>query len=232
MTPHSIPFQAGLLMTLGSRTGLCGGSVLSSTWILTAAHCPINSDRTQVILGAHQITSVEENQQRFEVLPENYRIHEEYNPSNLNNDLALLLLPREAIINNDFVAVSNLPTLGRSDSFVGDLATISGWGRTSDSSGATSAFLRSAQNNIISNIVCEQTFGSIIVDSTICKATIGVQGGCNGDSGGPLTIVENAATLQIGVVSFGSNAGCELNFPSGFARVTSFRQWIETTSGV
>lgn len=140
-------------------------------------------------------------------------------------------MPNAATI-NQFVAISVLPVLGRSDLFVGDLATISGWGRTSDGSSATSAFLRAAQNNIVTNALCAQTFGSIIVESTICKSTAGIQGGCNGDSGGPLTIAEAGGRLQIGVVSFGSGAGCELGFPSGFARVTSFRQWIQTTSQI
>lgn len=53
-----------------------------------------------------------------------------------------------------------------------------------------------------------------------------------GDSGGPLVIEIDDAYTQIGVVSFGAAAGCELGYPDGFARVTSFLDWIETNSGI
>lgn len=61
---------------------------------------------------------------------------------------------------------------------------MAGWGRTSDSKQGTSAFLRSVQNNIITNAVCAATFGTeVVVSSTICIATTGRRGTCNGDSG-------------------------------------------------
>lgn len=41
VAPHTHPYQAGLLMSFGGGTGLCGGSVLSTRAILTAAHCKI-----------------------------------------------------------------------------------------------------------------------------------------------------------------------------------------------
>jgi chymotrypsin len=178
-------------------------------------------------MGAHQLTAQEANQQRQTVQAAiGYRLHPEYNTENLNNDIAILILPQAATL-NQFVALSVLPALGRSDSFAGVLAQATGWGRTSDSTQGTSAFLRSVQNNIITNAVCAATFGtSVVVDSTICIATTGGRGTCNGDSGGPLTVAEAGGRLQVGVVSFGAAAGCEQNFPAGFARVTSFRQWI------
>ena len=35
--------------------------------------------------------------------------------------------------------------------------------------------------------------------------------------------------LQIGVVSFGSNKGCEEGYPNGFTRVSSYASWIHDT---
>jgi len=49
-----------------------------------------------------------------------------------------------------------------------------------------------------------------------------------GDSGGALVIDNGDSFTQIGVVSFVSTAGCASGFPSGYARVTSFRSWIRT----
>jgi secreted trypsin-like serine protease len=53
-----------------------------------------------------------------------------------------------------------------------------------------------------------------------------------GDSGGALVIQSGGAYTQIGVVSFVSSAGCASGRPSGYARVTSFLDWIQTNSGV
>ena len=206
-------------------TGLCGGSVISTRAILTAAHCPESTQSTQVILGAHQLTANEANQQRFTVQPAGYRLHASYNRQTLANDIAILIIPTAAVLNS-FVAASALPALGSTNTFAGELATVSGWGRISDSTSATSPQLRAVQNNIVTNAVCAATFGSIVIDSTLCTSTVGGRGSCNGDSGGPLTVGSGGSRLQVGVVSFGAAAGCEVGFPAGFARVTSFRQWI------
>ena len=230
VVPHAHPYQAGLLMRYSGATGLCGGSVISATVVLTAAHCPLNSLSTQVILGAHQITANEANQQRRTVQPSGYRLHAGYNPSNLNNDIGILILATP-VTANQFVRWSVLPALGNSETFAGELATVTGWGRTSDTVPGTSPQLRSVQNNIITNAACISSLGAVvIVPSTICLATTGGRGTCSGDSGGPLTVARGGNRLQVGVVSFGVGAGCERGFPAGFARVTSFRQWIINNS--
>jgi chymotrypsin len=192
---------------------------------LTAAHCPIGSSSTQVILGAHALKDNERSQQRRTVQPSRYRIHAQYNPSNLNNDIATLILATP-VTANQFVQWSVLPTLGNTETFAGELATFTGWGRISDLSSDTSSELRSVQTNIITNDVCRLTFESYIIDSTLCISTAGSRGSCRGDSGGPLTINRKGGRVQVGVVSFSLSGDCERETPRGFARVTSFRQWI------
>jgi len=36
--------------------------------------------------------------------------------------------------------------------------------------------------------------------------------------------------VQVGIVSFGSSAGCTAGLPAGFTRVSSYRDWINTNS--
>lgn len=206
--PHAHPYQVALLMTFATGTGLCGGSVLNNRNILTAAHCLQGSSSTQVVMGAHQITIVETTQQRQIVQAADYRIHAQYNPQTLHNDIAILHLPATATF-NEFVAPTVLPTAFETDLFVGEQATISGWGRTSDTIQGTSPHLRFVTQPVITNAVCAATYGGVIIPSTICIATTGGRSACSGDSGGPLTIQREGQTVQIGIAVFVASAGCE-----------------------
>lgn len=206
--PNAHPYQVALLMQFATGTGLCGASVLNNRNILTAAHCLQGSSSTQVVMGAHQLTIVEPNQQRQTVQSADYRIHANYDPSTLHNDIALLHLPNEASF-NAFVQPTLLPTAFQDDLFVGEQATISGWGRTSDAGQQTSPVLRFVTQPVITNAVCAATYGGLIIPSTICIATTGGRSACNGDSGGPLTIQREGHTVQIGIAVFVAAAGCE-----------------------
>jgi secreted trypsin-like serine protease len=54
-----------------------------------------------------------------------------------------------------------------------------------------------------------------------------------GDSGGPLVYQESDGIYtEVGIVSFGSSAGCQRGYPVGFTRVTSFLSWISSNTGV
>jgi Trypsin len=60
-------------------------------------------------------------------------MHAAYNPNNLNNDIGLIGLP-SAVALGPNVAVIRLPTSGQtSATFAGILATVSGFGRTTQS---------------------------------------------------------------------------------------------------
>lgn len=215
---------------MSSMTGLCGGSIIAPRVILTAAHCVERTLSIQVILGGHNINTVKEvGQQRQTVLPSGYRMHRQYDPVWLSNDIATLILPTE-VIYDQFIQPSILPSGAEIDNlFVGELATVSGWGRFSDSNPASSTYLRFVSGNIISNEACTLVFNDMLLPSNICTSTTGGRGGCNGDSGGPLTIPSNGSLIQVGIVSFGMR-GCERGFPAAFVRVTSFIDWIAENS--
>jgi secreted trypsin-like serine protease len=54
-----------------------------------------------------------------------------------------------------------------------------------------------------------------------------------GDSGGPLVYQESDGLYtQVGIVSFGAAAGCQLGYPAGFTRVTSYLSWISAITGL
>merc|ERR1712064_272662 len=85
---------------------------------------------------------------------------------------------------------------------------------------------------ITSNAECNAVYG-IVQAGVVCIDTTGGKGTCNGDSGRPLNMkfdVKDGAAgqkwKQIGVVSFGASAGCEVGYPAGFSRTEYYRDWI------
>ena len=38
--------------------------------------------------------------------------------------------------------------------------------------------------------------------------------------------------VQVGVVSFGASAGCEVGYPAGFSRTEYYLDWIMTNTGL
>jgi secreted trypsin-like serine protease len=223
---HAHPYQVAQIHQRVILATMCGGSVISSTVILTAAHCPINSQSTTVISGAHNMNIIEPNQQRRTVQSANYRLHPNYNTQNLNNDIATMILPTPLTL-NQFVAVIPLAQ-ANAGSFEGVIGQSTGWGRTADGAGS-SPVLRVVTNPIISNAACAAVFGTAVVNhAVICIDTTGGRGTCQGDSGGVLSVASGGGRLQVGVTSFGSSAGCEMGFPAGFERVSAQINWINS----
>ena len=111
--------------------------------------------------------------------------------------------------------------------------TVAGWGKISDQEQyASSKIYFATGRRVMSNEECRRVFG--IIDSNICIDTSDNEGGiCQGDSGGPLNLpVGGGQYMTIGVTSFTASAGCELGYPNGYARVTSFLDWISQNTGL
>jgi chymotrypsin len=162
-------FKVALLTTFGAAgTGLCGGSVISSSAILTAAHC--SDSRTtsfQIIFGAVNMRINEVNQQRRTVAVSGWIGHPEYRQNSLHNDIAVIRFPAEPIAINQFVQPIALAS-DTSNLLVGETVHVSGFGRYSDDSQNSSDVLRFTIKNIVTNLSCRIRFPTLVIDSTIC----------------------------------------------------------------
>ncbi|XP_049299573.1 brachyurin-like [Anopheles funestus] len=233
-TPGQFPYQIALLSNFPTGTGLCGGSVLTNNYILTAAHCVISGATTlalggTAIIGAHNRNVVEPTQQRIDFTTAGIVAHPGYTPTNIRNDVAVVRL-NSPITFTDRIQPARLP--GRSDTrqFGGFTGTVSGFGRTSDASQATSAVVMFTSNPVMTNADCIASWNSVLIEpQNVCLSAEGGRSSCNGDSGGPLA-VQDGGSLQIGIVSFGSAAGCAVGMPSVYARVSFFLDFIESNS--
>jgi secreted trypsin-like serine protease len=105
-------------------------------------------------------------------------------------------------------------------------------GKINDVTKETSPKLLFVRLPIVSNSECTKIYGSIVTSSNVCLSSTSTKSTCQGDSGGPLTITSGTKQIQVGVVSFGSEKGCQKGFPTVFARVSSFHNWIQTTTGI
>ncbi|XP_045523041.1 collagenase-like [Pieris brassicae] len=220
------PHIAGLLISLRQGgTSMCGSSLLSNTKLITAAHCwtttNFQGQSMIVVLGSLRLFSG-----GTRITTTNVQLHGNYNTRNLNNDIAIITINR-VNYNNNINAIALPSGLLEYLTYVGNRATAVGYGRLRDGDSNNNDVLHQVSLIVIENFVCTDIYGpSTIIDSTLCTDTQGRIGTCQGDSGGPLDFAFQNVRYLIGVTSFTSQRGCQAGLPAGFARVTSFLQWI------
>merc|ERR1712001_734886 len=225
------PWQVALFI---GNAWFCGGSIISENYIMTAAHCADGASYFDIMAGAHNVRASSE-PNRVEVTSYNGWTHPLWNSNDLSGDLALIELPSPMPM-NDYISTSCLPATGETPA-VGSLVTVTGWGKPSVSAGGISPVLREVRDiPVISNSDCNDVYG-IVGDGVVCIDTAGGRGSCNGDSGGPLVQKAGGKAAgdkwtQVGIVSFGASAGCEVGMPAGFTRTEYYLDWIKSETGM
>merc|ERR1711923_543340 len=220
-TPHEFPWQVGLFFD----GYICGGTIISEKYILTAAHCADGVYSHEVVIGAHEIRD----SSNTIINAYGPTVHPEWDSFSLSNDLAILELETE-IDWAEFGDNASPNCLASSGDFSGQTALVSGWGLDSDSASSISPVLRKVEAPVMSQSECESYWGNLN-EGIVCINTEGGHSSCNGDSGGPLSI-PGSVYEQIGIVSFGSAAGCEIGAPAGFSEVTKYIDWISSVTGL
>ncbi len=229
-TPGSWPWMAAIV-TAGEQNlffgQFCGGTVIHPNWVLTAAHCFLDSTNTfvdtgklpDVVVGIHNLNT--DSGQR--VAASRILAHPNYDPVSNDNDIALLQLASP-------VGVSSVmklpgPIVDASVAAAGTQATAIGWGNTSSTGNVYLPELRQVNLPLVDNSTCQTAVPTLTGNMLCAGDALGARDTCQGDSGGPLVAPINGAYTQLGVTSFG--LGCAtINNYGVYARVSRYAMWI------
>jgi secreted trypsin-like serine protease len=195
----------------------CGGSLVTTTKVLTAKHCFDKPDPTQhtAVAGRDNINSGDGREVKVSAI---------WNHPDAAADITVLTLAEPL----DYPLI---PLAGPEDTALyaeGVVATVLGWGDTKDGAQKGSDDLLKVDVPIIGDEPCGQLYpGEFKTGSEVCAGlSEGGKDSCQGDSGGPLV----TGGKLIGVVSWGE--GCARpNKPGVYSKVAKWAEDIEAQLG-
>ncbi|XP_008334358.1 tissue-type plasminogen activator isoform X2 [Cynoglossus semilaevis] len=209
----------------------CGGVLIDSCWVLSAAHCfeaKDKAEKLEVILGRTFRKENSSSEQIFKV--EKYWMHEKFDNESFDNDIALLKLKTDigiCAINSPEVFPVCLPKPDlKLPSWT--QCEISGYGREREFSAEYSERVKRGYVRLWPNERCVPGVlsGRLVTSNMLCAGdTRGLDDACKGDSGGPLVCQHNNSMTLMGVISWGDGCG-QRDKPGVYTRVTNYISWI------
>ncbi|XP_053683030.1 transmembrane protease serine 9-like [Sabethes cyaneus] len=237
-SPGDWPWHVAIYHRKGrSMEFACGGSIINEQFVLTAAHCIMNTingfqlapNRIVVRMGIHDLNVVNpKSVQQHEV----GKIHAFANFTRFIDDIALIHL--STIIQfNDYVqpvCVNLEPNI------TGEYGTVVGWGLTEDDD--VSTILRKVDMPVIDPIVCLKSdrtlFGQTLDDGLFCAGFTNGTAVCNGDSGGGIFFKRANTWFLGGIVSFSQTRsdGTGICHSKGYGAFTKVEKYLSWISGI
>uniref|UniRef100_A0A2M4BRE9 Putative clip-domain serine protease subfamily protein c n=1 Tax=Anopheles marajoara TaxID=58244 RepID=A0A2M4BRE9_9DIPT len=234
------PFMA-VLGYLVNRTVLyqCGASLISASFLLTAAHCKRSNGPTTALLGTINIADGNDG---IQIGVKKFIAHPQYRRSSTYHDIALVELMEPVEFN---VLVMPICLHDDPQDLPEDkLLSAEGFGIVDVDRQIKSSLLMKVNLTTVPWLKCNQSFADAnllknnrklpqgIVETQYCatgtenNVTKMVGDTCQGDSGGPLQVLVDKKYRLVGVTSFGN--GCGSNTPSVSTRVAAYIDWIES----
>lgn len=215
--------QYPFMVSLQDRSAghFCGGSLIKSDWVVTAAHCVQSKspEDTQARVGSNDRTQGGEQAQASEII-----VHPDYSGTGAGGDIALIKLAEP-------VQAATIPLA--SDAQPGTASRLIGWGQTCPEPGGGCDLpvqLQQLDTQVINADQCSGIDG----DVELCTDNPGGDSGaCYGDSGGPQMMRADGRWQLIGVTSRSGNedSACATG-PSIYTSAVSYAEWIgQNTSG-
>lgn len=222
------PWQVALIRSsaVTDRRPFCGGTLLLSNWVVTAAHCVDNRTLSNDLDVLGGTVDVGEGGARVKV--SEIILHPDYSPqANHHSDIALLRLQQP--LNRRGVSTILVLPIALEPNALRSLAParVTGWG-TMGENGSAVRELRTVDLSIYTNDDCNDRVaydGKIAVSMVCAGFKDSSKDSCQGDSGGPLTVAVVNTRYLAGIVSWGD--GCARPNKYGvYTRVAHFSEWI------
>ncbi|KAM3590552.1 uncharacterized protein V6R79_011763 [Siganus canaliculatus] len=230
--PGTHPWMAAIYI---GTSDFCAGTLVSSCWIVSAAHCffrnPLKS-QIRVVLGQQHFNVTGPNTKTFGVeeyiFPKHFSV---FNPT--LHDIVLIKLKKEdgrCARRSPFIQPICLPD--KSTTFPDDYCcAISGWGHMHEKAEGYSS-LQEGGVRLIPHETCRkpEVYGNHFTADMLCAGLNGCVDACQGDSGGPLACARNDVSFLYGIISWGEGCG-RSGKPGVYTKVVNYIDWIHSVIG-
>lgn len=222
------PWQVGLIKTDGENNYdgfYCGGSLISTTWVVTAAHCVTDITADSIVVQSGNATLATSGAVKGSAVSQIIS-HPNYSSTAGTNDIALIQLtnpvtPKAGVV--DFLKLTDTPA--PTSAYLG----ISGWGATDNEATVYPSKMRATKVRSYAPSTCSMWSDfNDQVNLCVGYGQFDQKDACSGDSGGGYVYRSNNQNFLVAVVSYGSADGCISGTPSVATKATYYFNWINS----